>query len=601
MTRRYAAQLLALMIFGAAQVIAQVSPEEHAAHHPVPAPPVASAGGQAGGESEMMDDMLAAPPREFYPTLMALPALTPERKRAVEEAAHERMQSGTELMADGIGRLARTVANSDYAEMQDAVALVREGAARFDSGLAAHQAIAGGESTQSIALRWFRTNMGLPPMELDEAVATDAGGVSWFHVWVMLSSISFAVVAIAAYVMHLRRASRLLNSLLGEPSKSSSAPASQPAAPSQSVPPSPATPSSASVASLKWSGALRVGRIFDETPNVKTFRCVSPVGGVIPFDYLPGQFITVAVPAGESRVRRSYTISSSPTQRDFVEITVKHDSGGLVSGYLHERLAVGDLLEVAGPSGTFVFTGRECKCILLIAGGVGITPLMSVVRYLLDRSWSGDIYLIYGCRSPADIIFREELLYLARRHRNFRVAMTVTHPEGTDWNGNVGRIDKELISTSVPDLPSRYVHVCGPAAMMDDTQRALTLLGVPSSRIKREAFGPALGRDEPEIVRRVAAVPPVASASPSIPTVTFTESEKTAPIPPHQVVLEVAESIGVDIDYSCRSGTCGVCRVKLQSGSVEMAIEDGLQPGDRENGMILACQAKAREDISVQA
>src|SRR6266496_771425 len=155
-----------------------------------------------------------------------------------------------------------------------------------------------------------------------------------------------------------------------------------------------------------------VGRIFQETSDVKTLRLMNPLGGPLPFTYLPGQFITVALAPDNQLVKRSYTIASSPTQHDYVEITVKHENEGIVSGFLHNHVKEGDLLDFSGPSGFFTFTGRECKCILLIAGGVGITPLMSVLRYLTDRSWPGDVFLLYCIKTPRDIIFREELDYL---------------------------------------------------------------------------------------------------------------------------------------------------------------------------------------------
>ena len=184
---------------------------------------------------------------------------------------------------------------------------------------------------------------------------------------------------------------------------------------------------------------------------------MNPLGGVLPFNYLPGQFLTVIAPTDGKPAKRSYTISSSPTRNDYAEITVKHQEGGEVSGYLHDHVKEGDLLEFTGPSGSFIFTGRECKCILLIGGGVGVTPLMSVLRDLTDRSWPGDIYLLFGIHSPRDFIFREELDYLQRRHSNLRVIVTASHPEGTDWKGPTGRITKEWIAQSVPDLASREV------------------------------------------------------------------------------------------------------------------------------------------------
>jgi ferredoxin-NADP reductase len=237
-------------------------------------------------------------------------------------------------------------------------------------------------------------------------------------------------------------------------------------------------------------------------------------------------------------------------------------------------------------------------CILLIGAGVGITPLMSVARYLLDRSWAGDIFLVCSCRTPKDIIFKEELEYLQHRHANLRVVVTISRPEGSEWTGATGRITKELITANVPDIGSRYVHICGPVPMMEGTKHILAELGVPRDRIKTEAFGPALGKVERTFQE---AVSDAKAPALSLPTVKFAKSDKSAPLPQNKVVLEVAEEIGVDIDYSCRVGTCGVCRVKLLSGDVTMAIEDGLQPGDKEKRIILACQAKSTGNVTIDA
>jgi len=329
---------------------------------------------------------------------------------------------------------------------------------------------------------------------------------------------------------------------------------------------------------------------------------MNPLGGVLPFTYLPGQFLTVTVTPNGKPVKRSYTIASSPTQRDHAEITVKHEEGGVVSDFLHAGVQEGHLLEFAGPSGSLIFTGRECRCILLVGGGVGITPLMSVLRYLTDRAWLGDIFLIYGCKTHHDIIFREELEYLQHRHPNLRVVVTVSRPEGTDWKGPTGRITKELISQSVPDLASRYVHICGPVPMMEAVKKMLAELGVPKERVKSEAFGPALGK--PELARPPVEIPLAVeekAARVALPAVTFSLSDKSAPLPPDKPILDVADEIGVEIDNSCRAGICGICRVKLRSGQVSMAVEDGLEPGDKEQGIILACQAKSTGNVVVEA
>src|SRR5262249_28472329 len=152
------------------------------------------------------------------------------------------------------------------------------------------------------------------------------------------------------------------------------------------------------------------------------------------------------------------------------------------------------------------------------------------------------------------------------------------------WKGPTGRITRELIVQSVPDLASRYVHLCGPVPLMEAVKKVLVELGVPPERVKVEAFGPALGKPEPTTPPPAAPVGAGAeekAARVALPTVSFSLSGKSAPLPPDKAILDVADEIGVEIDNSCRVGTCGTCRVKLLSGNVSMAVEDGLAPDDR--------------------
>jgi ferredoxin-NADP reductase len=561
---------------------------------------------------KMMLMMRGTKPSELYPSLMSLPELSHEKHDDVQRQAHERMKAGTALMSQGRERLSNA-AGDDYVAMQKGTEQMREGLALYESGLAAHRALAEGKAPRDIALQWFRQEMNLLPPPSPEAQG-GVLGLSWFHFIFMVVLIAFAGAMIWMYFHKMRRAAALLQSLTGGAPPAHAAedaggrPRVQPL-PSDGSPAPPSIPlanagPAVGTKPTKWTGKLRVGRIFQETPDVKTFRLVNPLGGVLPFSYLPGQFLTVTVLLQSKPVKRSYTIASSPTQHDYAEITVKHEEGGEVSGHLHNHVQEGDLLECSGPSGSFIFTGRECKCILLIGGGVGITPLMSVIRYLTDRSWAGDIFLVHSCHSPRDIIFREELDYLQRRHPNLRVIVTVSQPEGADWKGLTGRITKELIAQSVPDLGSRYVHLCGPVPLMEAVKRMLAELGVAPERVKTEAFGPALGKPEPTRapVPLPAATGVEERAAPvALPTVTFTLSDKSAPLPPDKVILDVADEIGVEIDNSCRVGTCGTCRVKLLSGQVTMAVEDGLEPGDKEKNIILACQAKSTGNAVVEA
>src|SRR4029450_10528937 len=134
----------------------------------------------------------------------------------------------------------------------------------------------------------------------------------------------------------------------------------------------------AATGKIKWSGVLQLAEIIEVTHNVKTFRLVNPTGGKIPFEFLPGQFLTLVVEPSGIPTRRSYTIASSPTCRDWIEITVKREAHGLVSRGLHDAVRPREALTVLAPNGTFTFTGEEEESIVLIGGGVGFTPLMCV-------------------------------------------------------------------------------------------------------------------------------------------------------------------------------------------------------------------------------
>ena len=345
-----------------------------------------------------------------------------------------------------------------------------------------------------------------------------------------------------------------------------------------------------------WRGQLRVGSVVAETPSVKTIRLLPASGeSSIPFTFVPGQFLNVAFWIGGGRMNRSYSISSAPTQSGYIELTVKREPRGAVSRHINDLLKVGDGIEAGGPVGKFTFTGAEAGSIVLIAGGVGITPMMSITRYLTQRSWAGDIFFVYACRTPADFIFANEIAALQRINPKLHVAVTMSNPEGTDWKGPRGRLTKEMLAHAVPDLASRRVHLCGPPVMMDATKAILAELGVAADQVKTESFGAT--RPTPAAAGTTAK--PTAPATG--PLVTFSKNNKSSKIHADQTVLELSEELGIGIQNSCRVGTCGVCKVKMTSGEVEMAVQDALEPDDKANSLILACQAKPKGAVAVEA
>ena len=344
----------------------------------------------------------------------------------------------------------------------------------------------------------------------------------------------------------------------------------------------------------KWRGLLRVARIVDETPAVKTFRLASVGEGPLAFTFVPGQFLNVAFNVGGARMIRSYSISSSANERDFVELSIKREERGAVSRHINDLINIGDEIDAAGPVGTFTFTGTEADSIVLLSAGVGITPMMSIARYLTERSWRGDIFFIYSCRTPADFIFRKALAELEHRNPMLHVVVTMSRPDA-DWKGPTGRITKELLTGAVPDLAARRVHVCGPPAMMDATKALLADIGVAPDRLKTEAFGAV--KPAPAQPGTTAKTTPPATG----PVVTFSTNNKSAKIRAEATILELSEELGIGIEFSCRVGTCGVCKVKMTSGEVDQAVQDALDEDDKKNGIILACQAKPKTEVTVEA
>ncbi len=603
---------------------------------PAPAAPGGCMGGGCGS---------GAAKTPIYPSLMTLPALTPEKRAEIEALASQQLGEGMARLASSYESLNRASQAGDHLAMQQSVGLMREGLDEVGAGIAARRVLSEGKSPRNLALDWFKREMNLAsPIATEGLHAT--GGVTAFHLLTMVLLIVFALAMVVIYLFKMRRAAALFGRLeggTGGPPPGSSAPlAGKPGPgapgtpPADGAPPSSATPTpssaplpaagkppmpgrpsegraaipaseptSAPPLTANWRGKLRVGSIVTETPSVKTFRLLpSPGGELMPFTFVPGQFLNLAFWIGGAKMNRSYSISSSPTEREYVDLTVRREPRGAVSRHVDDLLKVGDPIDAGGPVGRSTFTGAEADSIVLIAGGVGITPMMSITRYLTARSWAGDIFFFYACRAPADFIFAKDVAELQRINPKLHVVVAMEHAEGTDWQGPRGRLTKELFTATVPDLASRRIHLCGPPVMMDAIKAILAELKVPLNQVKTENFGSA------------APIPAIAGMSAKVtapatgPLVTFSKNNKSARIhvdleagdsPPKQSVLELSEELGIGIEFSCRVGTCGICKVKMTSGEVEMAVDDALDSDDKTNGIILACQAKPKADIAVEA
>ncbi|MET0418297.1 MAG: FAD-dependent oxidoreductase, partial [Actinoplanes sp.] len=272
------------------------------------------------------------------------------------------------------------------------------------------------------------------------------------------------------------------------------------------VPRDPATP---------WQGYLRVAATEALTPTIRRIRFEPLDGAAMPFSFTAGQYLKVDLPVAVEPIERSYSICSGPGLRGSVEIAVKHEPDGLGSGYLHEELSVGQALRVSGPHGEFTWEpGLADGTLLLIAGGVGITPLMSVLVAAADARHTGRIVLLASYRTEAEIAFRTEIAALQARLPGLEVSIFVTEQSR--------RIDAEALRPYAAGAVR--VHLCGPAAMMQDLIGHLADLEVPREAIHTEAF--VSGRSK-ETRREKAHAIAVAAEEAGITGYTITEPDQS--------------------------------------------------------------------------
>jgi ferredoxin-NADP reductase len=331
---------------------------------------------------------------------------------------------------------------------------------------------------------------------------------------------------------------------------------------------------------------LQLVRIERQTHDCVTLRFRLPDGAKLKAK--PGQFMTFSWLLAGEKVIRSYTISSSPTQSGYIEITPKRAKEGFVSAFLNDHAAIGLTVEAIGPAGQFCFDERTQKKIVLVAAGSGITPMISILRFIDDRCLDTDVTLLYTARTQRDIIFETEIERLKQSLANFRCFTVLTRPEA-GWKGLTGHIRRDVLSDIVKDQKEAAFFLCGPEPFMNDTIAALEELRVDRKQIKQEKFG------APKTIR----VPD--SDQPPIGVAEFSRSGKTCDIPPDLTVLEVAEKNGITIPYSCRLGQCGTCVTRLTEGAVQMESEVGLSDELKAQGYVLPCVSRARGDIKLEA
>jgi 3-ketosteroid 9alpha-monooxygenase subunit B len=327
---------------------------------------------------------------------------------------------------------------------------------------------------------------------------------------------------------------------------------------------------------------LEVIETLHETANSVSLLLVVVAGERSRLSYRPGQFLTLRIPREDGgAVARCYSIASSPYCDEELKVTVKRTAGGFGSSWLCDNARCGLRIEALPPSGSFVPRSLE-QDLLLIAGGSGITPIISILKSAIARG-RGRIVLIYSNHDEPSAIFARELRELAAAHCD---RLTIIH-----WfTAQRGRLITDQLRTLTSPLRSYDAFICGPPGLMSAAEDALRANGMLRDRINTEVFSSLAGdpftagplRTPPQTMRSAVQV------EIDLYGATHHLTWQTG-----VVLLDLMLDSGLDAPYSCREGVCGTCTCLLKRGRVRMKRDDVIDPSDLANGYVLACQAVA--------
>lgn len=359
-----------------------------------------------------------------------------------------------------------------------------------------------------------------------------------------------------------------------------------------------------------WHGYrnFHVAKLVRETANA-TSVYLQPVHAFDLPTYKPGQHLTVRmkVPGHDNPVVRCYTLSDAPGQncyrltikRAVAPDTVADARPGLVSFHANDQIAEGDVVEVKPPSGKFWLRDGDSP-IVLLAGGIGITPMMSIIQHLVNTQSKRQCLLLYGVRNGTDVTFGKQLASLAKNHTNIHVINCFSKPLESDRPNEDfqvrGYVSIELLQGVLPTHDFDF-YLCGPPPFMTSLYNGLIDWGVPDSRIQFESFGPATikrrGQDQQTAGNQAIEQPDGVCGS----TVKLARSGKQIDWNnPDTTLLELCEEHGIAIDSGCRAGNCGTCKTRLISGAVCYEEET-----DCAAGCILPCVAKSNGPLEIDA
>lgn len=337
---------------------------------------------------------------------------------------------------------------------------------------------------------------------------------------------------------------------------------------------------------------LRVAEIVPETAEANSIRFEVPPDLRDLFAFKAGQHLTLRAEIDGEEVRRNYSLCTAPQEQDWM-VTVKRIADGVFSNWVGDRLKPGDTLDVMPPHGSFTteFDPALRRHLVGIAGGSGITPVMSLLRTLLKTEPESRFTLLYGNRDSGSIIFLEELARLKDRHlERFELYHFLAEEEGDIPLFN-GMLDRERCEEAVEHLVDSPAEVdgwfiCGPGPMMDAAESVLLERAVARERIHIERFTAdrppeALVKEMAELQSKAAGIMMSVTLDGRTRRVEFTEGN----------ILDSARAAGLPAPFACKAGVCATCRAKVVAGKVEMAARYGLTDEEVAEGYVLTCQS----------
>ncbi|EPF78212.1 hypothetical protein L271_00701 [Brucella abortus 01-0065] len=362
---------------------------------------------------------------------------------------------------------------------------------------------------------------------------------------------------------------------------------------------------------LPWNDRLQMLECIsaiEEAPDVMTFSFKTTEDNW--FRYTPGQFVTLELPLeradGLGPVLRTYTLSSTPSRPYHISVTVKARIGSIGTRWMLDNLRPPMKIKAYGPNGDFSLANHPGDKYLFISAGSGITPMMSMTRWLFDCAPATDVSFINCARIPDDIIFRKELELLSGRMEAMRLAFIVEQSSARHvWPGLHGRIDRARLELLAPDFLQREIFCCGPEPFMNGVRGLLEQAGFNMANYHQESFQPA---SEISAVPVPSPLPETGNAAaPSMPpavaaaSVVFSQSGVEVECTENDTILLAARNGGLKIPSACEFGICGTCKVKCLSGETEMNHNGGIRDDEIAEGYILACCSRPRGRVEIDA